>query len=168
MLLADNNETYKGSTFNAAMAFEPSCIHFAANTAINNEHFAVLGTSGYCDKYTDDSQTYLRESIYAGAGIMMFSESLYRDSFYLSLSVSLEKAWMREAVSREIGDSYAGLGVALIGYQWHFKKGYILSLMGYFSYLKPFSYNAADEALKAELKEEKSTYTPTFFIGWRF
>ncbi len=162
-------ENYLGSNYNLALAFEPSCLHLVGNTDVINEHIASVGKIGFCDTYTDNLQTYLKESIYLGAGAAFYANSVYRDSFFMSLSLNLERAWISDVVQDITGDSYSLYGSIGTGYQWHFQKGYILSLVVYASYRKPFKYkDAGDSDMSQELSQDETNILPTFLVGWRF
>lgn len=136
---------------------------------MQNEHFGALVKTGACDAYADESQKYLSESFYLGGGISLYSNSIYRDSFMLALSLNIEHSWINDIVQDISGSSYSVTGVAGAGYQWHFRRGYIFSLIVYYSYRKPFSQsNTSDKELAQKLSQEQRALLPTFLVGWRF
>ena len=171
LLQAENNSTpeYLGSSYNLNLAFEPSCLHFIGTTDIKNEHIGPLAKIGFCDEYTDNTQSYLKESLYLGLGLALYSHSIYRDSFILSFSANIERAWVMDVTKDITADSYSVMGIAGMGYQWHFQRGYIFSLMAYYSYRRPFMYkDAGDADLAHEISADENKFLPTFLIGWRF
>ncbi len=168
-LLAEEDENYLGSSYNVLLAFEPSCLHVIGSTDVYGEHVGGLAKLGFCEAYADDSQTYLDESFYVGTGASFYSNSIYRDSFFLALTLNLAHSWVRDVVNDTTASQYAVQGVVGTGYQFHFQRGYILSLVMYFSYKKPFSQTStSDQELAEHLPEEEIKYLPTFLVGWRF
>ena len=165
----ENNESYLGSSYTLNLAFEPSCLSSIGATSVMNKHIGVLGAVRYCDHYTDDAQNYLRGEWMLGTGLAFYSHSIYRDSFFISLLGSLDHANIKDVVNDITGTQIAVSGTAGLGYQWHFQRGYVFSLVIYYKYSKPFFYDQTnDENLNDELSKSLGKLTPTFLIGWRF
>jgi len=166
---SEDNESYLGSSFNLNVAFEPSCLSFLGTTEIINKHIGLLGRVSYCDTYTDDTQNYLTESLMFGSGLIFYSHSIYRDSFFLSFAGNLDRAYVKDIVDDIEGDRFTASVAAGTGYQWQFQKGYIVTLAIYVIYSKPFAYETtADSSLNSEISSSFVKYTPTFLLGWRF
>ncbi len=165
----DKVENYRGSSYNLFLAFEPSCLKLVGSTDVINEHFSALAKFGICDTYTDDTQSYLRQSVGTGMGMAFYTNSVYRDSFFLASTVDVEKVWLHDIVQDIVANSFALKGNIGIGYQMHFQRGYILSAGIYYTYVQPVRYtNTSDDALNEELSSSKYAFIPTFLIGWRF
>jgi len=165
----DNDESYLGSSYNLNLAFEPSCLTFLGATDVINEHIGWIGRASYCNDYTDDAQNYLNSSLILGSGLAFYSHSIYRDSFLLSLSASLDRTYVKDVVDDITGVRMTVSGLVGLGYQWQFQRGYIFTLAMYYTYRKPFAYETtSDNSLNDELSRSSNKFTPTFLIGWRF
>ena len=162
-------EQYLGSSYNLYVAFEPSCLSFIGNTDVINENIGVLVGARFCDQYLNDSQDYL-ESIYSiGTGMSLYSDSVFRDSFFTVITFNLNRTFMTDIFTGVTGDSLSISSMLGLGYQWHFKRGYILSIAGYISHDSVLKYDAkSDSNLKDVLSEHTIKATPTFLFGWRF
>ena len=170
LLSAQNEvENYKGSSYNLFLAFEPSCLTFIGNTEVINKHFSAIAKLGTCDTYTDDTQSYLRQSIGGGAGMAVYLNSVYRDSLFLASTLNIERVWIHDVVQDIIADSNTFKIDMGIGYQIHFKRGYIISAGIYYTYIKPINYNeTSNSALNKEVSTVQQLFKPTLLIGWRF
>lgn len=162
-------EKYLGSNYNLYLAFEPSCLRLLGNTDVINENVGVLGKLSFCDDYINDSQDHLEQLYSIGTGISLYNNSIYRDSFFTTLIFSLNKTFLTDIFTGTTGNSLAISSVASLGYQWHFERGYIISLAAYASYRFTLSYDdKSDIALKDELSKNTTKLTPTLLLGWRF
>ena len=165
----DINESYVGSSYNLNLAFELSCLNFVGATDVINEHFGVIGRVSYCDHYTDDAQSYRNSSLIVGGGLALYSHSIYRDSFFLSLTAGLDRTFIHDVVDDVTGSQVLFSSVVGTGYQWQFQKGYIFSLAMYYVYRNPFYYDTTNDAsLNNQLSHSSDKFTPTFLLGWRF
>ena len=166
---SDDNVSYKGSSFNINLVFEPSCLSLLGNTDVLNKHVGVVGRLSYCDVYEDDSQNYLVESYIVGTGIVLFSHSIYRDSFFLSAVGSVGYTYVKDVLLDINVQRLTALATVGGGYQWQFQKGYIFTIGMYAAYSKPFAYEtSSNKNLNEVVSSEKIKYTPTFLVGWRF
>lgn len=171
-LYADE-ENYKGSSFNAILSMQLSCLHVEAESELYTKHLAWNTQLGHCDDFVDDA-LYLRESYEANIGLKYFTHSLYRDSFFISAHLGLEYAKLNEVDTYAQANAYSWLSTFGVGYQVHFKRGYILGIGAYISYNAPFSKsvdaNGADDisALYWELSKAETKVFPKFMIAWRF
>ena len=165
----DDNESYLGSSYNLNLAFEPSCLTFLGSTDVINKHIGWIGRASYCNNYTDDAQNYLNSSLILGTGLAFYTHSIYRDSFLLSLSTSLDRTYVKDVSADITGVRMTVAGLVGLGYQWHFQRGYIFTLAMYYTYRRPFAYEStSSDSLNEELSQPSSKFTPTFLIGWRF
>ena len=165
----DDNVSYRGSSFNVNLVFEPSCLSLLGNTDVVNKHVGVVGRLSYCDVYEDDSQNYLVESYIVGTGIILFSHSIYRDSLFFSAVGSVGYTNVKDVLLDIAAQRFTALATVGGGYQWHFQKGYIFTVGMYAAYSKPFAYETGlNENLNKAVSAEKIKYTPTFLVGWRF
>lgn len=166
---ADEQSEYLGSSYTLDLAFEPSCLQFVGATDIVNEHIGALAKLGFCDMYTNGSQDYLRQSYTLGGGISYYQNSIYRDGFFGALTLNFEKAWVDNILSDSSGESISLVGGAGLGYQFHFKRGYKISLVVYYMMLKNINYDDnADTGINEALLEGDNVFHPTLLIGWRF
>ena len=165
----ENNESYVGTSYNLNLAFELSCLNFVGATDVVNEHFGLLGRVSYCDHYTDDAQNYRKSSLILGGGVALYSHSIYRDSFFLTLTAGFDRTFIHEVSNDITGTQMLFSSVVGTGYQWQFQKGYIFSLAMYYVYRRPLSYDTTtDTGLNEQLSSTSHKFTPTFLLGWRF
>ena len=165
----DDNVTYRGATFNINLVFDPSCLSLLGTTDVVNKHVGVVGRLSYCDAYEGDAQNYLTESYSLGAGVALYSHSIYRDSFFLSAVGSLGHDHVKDIVVDITAQRFIAIATAGVGYQWQFQRGYIFTLGVYAGYSKPFAYEkSVDEDLNREVADANIKFTPTFLVGWRF
>lgn len=162
-------DSYLGSNYNLYLAFEPSCLSFIGDTDIINEHTGVIGKFSFCDEYLDDSQDYLEQFYSIGSGISFYSNNIYRDSFFTAFIFSLDKTFLTDIFTGTTGNSLALSSITGVGYRWHYKRGYILSLAAYASYSHTLDYNdKSDSGLRDKLSQNTTRLMPTFLLGWRF
>ena len=162
-------EKYLGSNYNLSLAYEPSCLHLIGNTDVINENIGVIGNVSFCDDYINASQDHLKEFYSIGTGIAYYPNSIYRDSFFTTLIFSIDKTFLTDIFTGTTGNNLAISNILGLGYQWHFKRGYIISVVAYASYSFILSYDdKSDIALNDELSKNRTKVTPTLLLGWRF
>lgn len=166
-----NENKYLGSSYSLAFAFEESCLQLVAGTQLidSNKHIGGLIKVGFCDKYNDDTQDYLLQTYTIGFGTTFFTHDIYRDSFIIALTVDAGVTNANNIFSDTKGGNTILIATTGLGYQWHFKAGYIVSFVTYFSYTKPIIYDTTiDSKLNSILSEPQTKTTPTILLGWRF
>jgi len=162
-------EAYLGSNYNLFLALEPSCLSLIGNTDVLNEHTALVGKLTFCDAYINDSQDYLEEVYNISTGVILYTNNVYRDSFFTSFMLGMSKSFITDIFNEQKGNNLSMSGIISLGYQWHFKRGYTISLAAYASYDKILIYeDKSDARLKSELSKDTTRVGPSLLLGWRF
>ena len=165
----ETKEEYLGSSYNLQIATEPSCLSLVGTSQIINRHIGFVNKFSFCDSYLNNSQDYLQEVYSIGSGFSIYANDIYRDSLFISLILGIEQIFLTDIFTDSTGDALNIDALAGIGYQWHFKRGYILSLGAYALYTTPIKYdNKSDIGLKNELSTSSTKISPTILMGWRF
>ena len=163
-----DESNYKGSSFNLALVYEPSCLRFIGTTKLIDKHFALSTGFSHCDNYTDEDQILLKKSYSGGLGLGLYSTSVYRSGFVVNIFTALEKSWTEKVSTFDEGESLSLISTLSTGYQFHFEKGYMISLQVYINYAIPLTYYTSDPLIKENISKSHTKYHPVLILGWRF
>jgi hypothetical protein len=163
----DGESNYRGGNFNVALGFDNKCMHIKGEKGFENTHFSSNFHLGHCDSY-DDSQRYLTEAVLVGAGVSAFSSSVYRDSFFITTGMDVQRAWTHDIINRSNSNSVALRFNVGTGYQIHFRRGYILSFQARLASIVPVTNDASTQELKDAIGSYQTELVPMASLGWRF
>ncbi len=177
ILSAQESEAdYLGESYNARFTYIDECVYLFVET----EHGQGTGRSlgyGHCDHYTDDSMDLFERSYTLSGGLSAYSVHLFRDGLYLGALVGLEYAEVDAVFSSSSGRRFAIKPMLVLGYQWHFKRGFHLAFGGGAQLRIPVWFEEKIDQSGSQVTNAKLhnslivpgyDFKPTLFVGWRF
>lgn len=172
----ESEEAYLGESYNARITYVDECTYLFFET----EHSQGTGRSvgyGHCDRYMNESMDLFERSYTFSGGLSAYSVHLFRDGLYLGAMLGLEYAEVEAIFSSSSGRRFSINPMVVLGYQWHFRRGFHLALGGGAQMRVPVWFEekidgsgspATNAKLHNSLIVPGYEFKPTVFIGWRF